>query len=245
MCSSDLRLKSFLGLTAGEGAWRVVIVDSADELNPNAANALLKSLEEPPRRAMFLLISSEPGRLLPTIRSRCRRLDLLPLANRPLRQAAQAALAASDVAAPKPEQWDELERLAAGSVRRALQLAAGGLDMHERVEAIVASLPKVDWAAVHTLADTLSLAANEQRYEAFFDLLLDKVARLARASATGDTNSGEAALAKRLIAEGKLPEWAALWEGVLRDKAATAELNLDRRALILRTLARLADASKR
>ena len=84
------RLKSFLGLTAGEEAWRVVIVDSADELNLNAANALLKSLEEPPRRALFLLVSSEPSRLLATIRSRCRRLDLQPLDGGSLRRAAQA-----------------------------------------------------------------------------------------------------------------------------------------------------------
>ena len=74
------RLKSFLGLTSGENAWRVVIVDTADELNLNAANALLKSLEEPPRRALFMLVASEPSGLLPTIRSRCRRLDLQPLA---------------------------------------------------------------------------------------------------------------------------------------------------------------------
>ena len=73
------RLRSFLSHRAGEEAWRVVIVDEANELNVNAANALLKSLEEPPARAVFLLVSSAPGRLLPTIRSRCRMLSLQPL----------------------------------------------------------------------------------------------------------------------------------------------------------------------
>ncbi len=238
------RLKSFLGLTAGEQAWRVVVVDSADDLNPNAANALLKSLEEPPKRALFLLISSEPSRLLPTIRSRCRRLDLLPLAGEPLRHAAQAALAASDIDPPQAAQWNELERLAGGSVRRALQLAAGGLEMNGRVEGILTQLPKVDWSAVHTLADALSFGAHEQRYEAFFDLLLDKVARLARARATGEGEPSEVALAKRLIADGCLPKWAALWEAVLRDKAAVEELNLDRKALILRALSRLEAAAR-
>src|SRR5262249_3429073 len=72
------KLKSFLGLTSGEQAWRVVLVDSADELNINAANALLKSLEEPPARSLFMLLSAAPNRLLPTIRSRCRRLELAP-----------------------------------------------------------------------------------------------------------------------------------------------------------------------
>ncbi|MEQ1929656.1 MAG: AAA family ATPase, partial [Parvularculaceae bacterium] len=72
-------LSSFLSKTAAFGGWRVAIVDAADELNRNAANALLKSLEEPPQRTLVLLVANEPGRLLPTIRSRCRRIDLKPL----------------------------------------------------------------------------------------------------------------------------------------------------------------------
>ena len=67
------KLSEFFGLSAGAGGWRVVIVDTADDLNPNAANALLKLLEEPPSRAMLLLLSNAPGKLLPTIRSRCDR----------------------------------------------------------------------------------------------------------------------------------------------------------------------------
>src|SRR5262245_41214035 len=174
------RLRSFLGLTGGEGAWRVVIVDSADELNLNAANALLKSLEEPPRRALFLLISSEPGRLLPTIRSRCRRLDLQPLAADSLRRAAQEALAAADAAATEPAQWSQLERLAEGSVRRALQLAGGGPELYGRVEGLFSQLPKLDWASAHALAESLGSSAQEQRYEAFFELFLDRLALLTR-----------------------------------------------------------------
>jgi DNA polymerase-3 subunit delta' len=74
------RTVSFFGSTAGEGGWRVCIVDSADELQyPQGSNALLKVLEEPPPRSLFLLVSHAPGRLLPTIRSRCRRLTLRPL----------------------------------------------------------------------------------------------------------------------------------------------------------------------
>ena len=73
------RLAGFFGMTSGAGGWRVAIVDTADDMNDNAANALLKMLEEPPGRAMLLLLSNTPGRLLPTIRSRCQRLDLRPL----------------------------------------------------------------------------------------------------------------------------------------------------------------------
>ncbi len=89
------RVRSFLAHRAGEGAWRVVIVDEADQLNVSAANALLKSLEEPPPRTIFLLVSCEAGRLLPTLRSRCRLLELSPLASDPLRKAAAQALSAS------------------------------------------------------------------------------------------------------------------------------------------------------
>ena len=72
-------IAGFLRLTPAEGGWRVVVVDGADEMNRNAANALLKILEEPPQRALLLLVAHSPGRLLPTIRSRCRRFAMAPL----------------------------------------------------------------------------------------------------------------------------------------------------------------------
>ena len=240
------RLKSFLGLTSGEGAWRVVIVDAADELNINAANALLKSLEEPPTRGLFLLVASEPSRLLPTIRSRCRRLDLAPLAGEALRTATAAALSAAGMELPDVQRWPLLERLAEGSVRRALQLAgSGGLELYERIEALLAALPQVDWPAVHTLVDQLSSAANEQRFEAFYDLLLDLLARLVRARATGHAAAPELALAQRLIPEARLPAWAALWEGILSERADAALLNLDKKALMLGTFSRLEALARR
>jgi DNA polymerase-3 subunit delta' len=240
------QLKSFLGLTAGEGAWRVVIVDAADDLNVNAANALLKSLEEPPRRALFLLVVAEPSRLLPTIRSRCRRLDLAPLASEPLRQACEAALAAAGADGPEARQWPTLERLAEGSVRRALQLAgSGGLELYERIEALLTSLPALDWPAVHALSDQLSSSAQEQRFEAFFELLLDLLARLVRLRASGRGDTPESELAQRLIPDARLPAWASAWEAILRERNDAALLNLDRRALITGTFAKLEALARR
>ena len=125
-------------------------------------------------------------------------------------------------------------------MRRALQLAgSGGLELYERIESLLAALPQVDWPAVHTLADQLSLAANEQRFEAFYDLLLDLLARLVHVRATGRADAPELALAQRLIPEARLPAWAALWEGILRERADAALLNLDKQALILGTFAKL------
>jgi DNA polymerase-3 subunit delta' len=234
------RLGAFFGLTADQGAWRVVIIDSAEDLNPNAANALLKALEEPPPRAVFLLVAAQPSAVLPTLRSRCIRLDLAPLAGANLRRAVELALAAAGREAPAPEDWARLERLSRGSVRKALQLtAAGGLALAASVERLIRALPSLDWGAAHALADSLAPLAQEQRYEAFFDLLLSDLARLVRVRATGLGAADERALAERLIRLEALPRWAELWEGLLRAKRDTDTLNLDRKALILAALARL------
>src|SRR5262249_15060011 len=116
------RLSTFFGSTAGEGGWRVCIVDSADELKyPEGSNALLKMLEEPPPRSLSRLVSQAPGRLLPTIRSRCRRLSLRPLESADVVRAAAVALGA---------EADDPALVAAaaasrGSVARAIALAGG------------------------------------------------------------------------------------------------------------------------
>ncbi|MEQ1712311.1 MAG: DNA polymerase III subunit delta' [Hyphomicrobium sp.] len=239
------RLRGFLSHSAGEGAWRVVIVDTADEFNVNAANALLKSLEEPPPRTVFLLISSEPGRLLATIRSRCRMLELAPLDRESLRRAVRQALAGSETGEPDPSDWPTLERLAQGSVRRVLALqAAGGLDLYARVLKLVSALPAVDWGAVHALGDELGGNAAEQRFELFFELVLDLIARLVRAAATGEGPGDEVALAARVIGPVRLATFAELWERVARAKADAIALNLDRKALILDMVRELEAAAR-
>jgi DNA polymerase III subunit delta' len=236
------RLRGFLGLTGAEDGWRVVIVDSADELNANAANALLKSLEEPPPRALFLLVTSQPSGLLPTIRSRCRRLDLASLDAESLRRAAEAAMAGAGLKPPPVDKWPQLARLADGSVRAALQLATGGIELSERVEQILSRLPDLDWPALHTLADALT--GEPQRYEMFCTLLLDRLARLVRASVSGQGSPAETALAAGLIPPARRPAWAELWQAILRDKADADALNLDRKALIVRTFARIETVSR-
>ncbi len=239
------RLRTFLSHTAGDNAWRVVIVDSADELNISSANALLKSLEEPPVRALFLLISSEPGRLLPTIRSRCRTLDLAPLAAEDLRRAVVQAVSASEIEAPGPQDWTKLVEIAGGSVRRALTLSgAGGLKLYERVRGIVTKLPDVDWAAAHTLSDELAGTANTQQFLQFYNLLLDLVWRVVRASVTPGATGDDAALAKRLVTGARQPAFAEAWQAIVDDRAEALSLNLDRKALILATLTRLEAAAR-
>jgi DNA polymerase-3 subunit delta' len=241
------RLRQFLAMSAEPGAFRIVIVDSADELNIAAANALLKSLEEPPPRTLFLLVTAEPGRLLPTIRSRCQVVHLSALGATDLKAAVEQALEAGGGVAPSARDWPTLEHLACGSARRALSLAAGGgIALNETLLQLVGRAPKLDWVAIHGLADKLSGAAATQTYELFFELLSGLIARLVRASATGEGAATEVALAERLIGEGaRLATFADLWETIAREKVEADALNLDRKTLILDTFARLERASTR
>src|SRR5438105_11408668 len=112
---------SFFGSTAAIEGWRICIVDTVDELNPNAANALLKILEEPPRRSLFLLVSHAPARVLPTIQSRCRTLALRPLATADVVRAATLATG-KDTSDPA---FTEAAEASEGSVSRALTLLGG------------------------------------------------------------------------------------------------------------------------
>lgn len=243
------RLKGFLAMSAGEG-WRIVIVDPVDDLNANAANALLKSLEEPPERTVFVLISTAPDRLLPTIRSRCRLLACARLGDEDLRRAVAQALnsaeeAGASASLPAGEQWASLAQLAEGSVRRFLMLqSAKGLDLNRRISGLLSGLPRLDQTVVHALADELASPAAEARYELFFDLLLGRLASLVRAAATGEGEAADVAFAKRVIAEERLAAWAQLWETTVAEKADADIYNLDRKSLILLTFQRIVQASR-
>src|SRR5262245_31086008 len=157
------RLRAFLGHSAGEGSWRVVIVDRADELNQNAANALLKALEEPPPRTLFLLISSAEGRLPVTIRSRTRMLRVTGLSDEELAKAVRAAL-------ERDEHEIDEETLAAafalseGSVRRALDLVSnGGIELYREILAALGALPEIEGPDLHRLVDRLAGAGETER----------------------------------------------------------------------------------
>ena len=131
---------SFFGSTAAVDGWRVCIVDTVDELNPNAANALLKILEEPPQRSLFLLVSHSPARALPTILSRCRKLPLRPLATDDVIRAASRA---ADIAPDDPA-LSEAADASEGSVSRTLTLLGGdALGTSDRV-ALAAFIDGID-----------------------------------------------------------------------------------------------------
>lgn len=235
------RLRPFLAQTTAAGTWRVVIIDSADELNISAVNALLKNLEEPPSNSVFLLLSARPGNLPVTIRSRCRMLRLNPLDEAAVTSAINAALAETDAARYAQDVIDRCARLAGGAPGMALRLLEGdGAELYTRITTILESLPRTDYSAVHELADRLTAHGAESRYEMFHMIFCDLVARLVAHSASGEgALNGEAQLAAKLIESHTLARWAGLWETLQRMKAEADTLNLDRKSHLLGMFFRL------
>jgi DNA polymerase III subunit delta' len=204
--------------TAADGGYRVCIVDSADDLIAASANALLKMVEEPPPRSIFLIVAHAPQRLLPTIRSRCRRLALRPLAAEDVRRAV-SSLGPPWTQAPS-EALEDAIAMGEGSVRRTLEmLDEDKIRVVRNVSAALRALPQVDAKAVLSLSETLARKDGEEAYA----LALDTVLRWA-----GDELRHKAALGAA-----RLAPLAEACEKVARAAQEADEYNLDRRPLVI------------
>ncbi|MGA9794075.1 MAG: DNA polymerase III subunit delta' [Rhizomicrobium sp.] len=218
------KLAGFFGMTSGAGGWRIAIIDTADDMNDNAANALLKALEEPPSRAMLMLLANTPGRLLPTIRSRCQRLDLKPLAERELE---------TELAERLPDMGDNeramLARLAGGSLGAALALASDdGLAIAADAERLIDNIASPDMAGVFALAERLSRMTDGT--ERFGDFLLQTLADRIRKRAI----SGAA----------RLDRWSEVLEKLKSSFLRTDALHLDPRQTLLSASRALAQTAR-
>jgi DNA polymerase-3 subunit delta' len=220
------RLVTFFGSTAGEGGWRVCIVDSADELKyPEGSNALLKMLEEPPARSVFLLVSHAPGRLLPTIRSRCRRLALKPLGQSEVVRAATAVLGAD---ADEPT-VAKAAAAAGGSVARAIAMSGGPmLALREWVTGLLGALPAIDPNALHALGDQLD-RGDRSLLEVFVGAIRDWL-------------SGRLDMQPNDL--GRLARTAELWDKLNRSARDVATYNLECKPLVFAIFSLLAEASR-
>lgn len=230
------KLKNFFALSATDGGRRVVIVDAADEMNVNAANAILKVLEEPPALTTILLICHQPSRLLPTIRSRCRELRLSPLAAADMEAALVQAGAEPDVPA------SVLSELSAGSVGEAVRLAnMGGFDMYQSIVDVMRTLPRMDRQAALRLAETIGARGADDHIDMGIGLIELFIARVARAGAVGqippEAAKGEAEVIARLAPD---PIRARAFAETLQEASARMRqgraVNLDPVALILDTM---------
>lgn len=215
------------GATAGNDAYRICIVDSADDLNANSANALLKMIEEPPERALFLLVSHAPGRLLPTIRSRCRALHLRPLSEGEVSEVVSGFPA--PFAQPAPAALARAASLSEGSVARTVAL----LDpptaaLVAEVEALLAALERPDWRRILRLAERLAGRDSEALLEAGLDTVFRFVAsELDR---------------RRHEPPARLAALVEVCEKFARAAREAATYNLDRRPLVLSLFGDLAGA---
>ncbi|WP_170548104.1 DNA polymerase III subunit delta' [Ruegeria atlantica] len=241
----DIRkLGKFFGLSSADGGRRVVIVDSADEMNVSAANALLKMLEEPPARTTLLLVSHQPSRLLPTIRSRCRTLRLSPLGPKDM----QAALV--QTGADLPAQTDHLAALAAGSVGDAVRLInLGGLEIYAELIAILGTLPRMDRQRALALAEAAAQRGAAERFELLLTLIDVVLSRLALTGATGAPPLPAAAPneAETLSRLSPSPHQARQWAEVAATITARARhgqaVNLDPAALVLDTVFKIQETA--
>jgi DNA polymerase-3 subunit delta' len=219
---------SFFGSTAAVEGWRVCIVDTVDELNPNAANALLKVLEEPPQRSLFLLVSHAPARVLPTILSRCRKLMLRPLATKDV---ISAAAQAASIAADDPA-LNQAAEAAEGSVARALTLMGGdALKLQQRTAALLATLPRVDPRELHALGDALG-GSDRVALSAFIDSVDRWISERVRTGADSNANLP------------RLARLAEVWEKINRAARDVEAYNLDRKPLVFSVFGLLAEATR-
>jgi len=243
----DVRdLGAFMHMTPAMGRWRVAIVDSADEMNRNSANAVLKVLEEPPPNAVLLIVSHAPGRLLPTIRSRCRRLMLQPLANDTVMR-----LLGAHAPNVKEEERRALARLAEGSIGRALELAgAGSLELYNDMVGVLATLPDLDMARLHGFAERFARRGEEanaawRSLGYLFDGWLKGLARYAAVGGeAAPVVAAESGLQARLLAAASLDRWMEAWEKVAHLLSRADAVNLDRKQTVLGSFLALQSAMR-
>lgn len=219
------KLAEFFSKSPASAPHRVAIVDAADDLNVNAANAILKTLEEPPPRGVLLMVSHSPGRLLPTIRSRCRRLAFHPLG---IEATAAFVAARADL---NPEEALRLAHMADGAPGQALSLAAANaLAMDDAARDLLADLPRID----ETRALSLSESFRGGQGQAQFNLLFDRLAARVHRLTTDHAAQGF----------GRLDRWAQAWETLQRLPREAEALNLDRADALFTALTELRQAAQ-
>ncbi len=230
----DIRkLISFYSQTSAEGGWRVAIVDAADEMNVNAANALLKILEEPPEKSIILLLAHAPGKLLPTIKSRCRALSLSTLTEDSVK-----AVLAGKFPELSIEDLTALTRLSEGAPGRAIELANNdGVGLYRKVSTHLSRFPRFNIPEIHILAGELAAVKADAKYRLFVKIYLGWIERMIRQSASNmplpEILDGENDQMRRISASAGVDRWLDLWEKMGQMVARADAVNLDRKQVIV------------
>ncbi len=214
-------LPEFFAKSPASAPYRVAIIDAADDLNANAANAVLKTLEEPPSRGVLLLVSHTPGGLLATIRSRCRRLRFA------LPPPETAVAWVADKARVGPDDAERLVAMAHGGPGLAWRLSfAGALDIDAQARALLASLSHPDERVAASLADSFRGPMGGDKFQLFFNRLSDII----HERSAVDARMGQGT---------RLDRWAEAWEYLVELPRAVEAVNLDRADAFMTALGRL------
>ena len=218
----------FFARTAGEGGWRVAIVDPADDLNEEAANALLKIIEEPPERSIFLILANSPGQVLSTIRSRSIRLTLAPLTEHLVVEVLRSVLAPE---APPAGDLALAASLSRGSPGRAMGLLqSNGAKVFATFRSLVSSLPNLDRRQVSNFADQLQSRTAAEEFTVFCELLEDWIAEEARKLGSAGRHAAN--------------RWATAHSELRHSIRVANALNLDRRQLVMHAFDAIQDAAR-
>ncbi len=223
------RVGSFLHLTASETPYRIVIIDSIDDMNTNAANSILKLLEEPPQNAMFFLISHASGRLLPTIKSRCRQIKMRGLGGNNAIKVLQSIVPdITDAEATK------LIELASGSPGCAYDLYINkGLEIYANIINIFSNLPRMSIQEIQKLGDSIS-GKNNEEYWRVTKILLNKIIVDITKNAAQLNNKSDISGIKLAIGVEKLVD---IWEEINNLLEDADNLHLDRKAVLVKIFA--------
>ena len=232
------KLNGFYQKTSADGGWRIALIDTADDMNRNAANGILKILEEPPKNSILILLVNAPGKLLPTIKSRCRMLRLSPLVNETVRKILQKDFPMLD-----KTEIDFYASLSDGSPGYAVSLVEHkGIELYTMMLNLLSSLPALDVPLCHAFADSMTSQKSGNRFQLFGDLLTRFINRMIRHVSFIQTQhklriapalDGEFQLMERLGAIIPLDQWAELWEKISQKLAQVDHLNMDKKHTVI------------
>ncbi|ETS11481.1 DNA polymerase III subunit delta' [Bartonella quintana] len=221
----DIRdIMHFLHKTSQDNGWRIVIIDPADDMNRSAANAILKTLEEPPAKTLFIIITHSSGKLLPTIRSRCQQISLRPLHDDEMKKVITHVFFNQNRL--NEETIKMIVQRSKGSPRKAaLLIHHGGLEIVKNIDTLLEQ-SVCNPAIVHTLAQTLSSLSSVIQFQQFCNEILDKIQKKAIMLA----EKGNLALSKK---------YAQIWQEIHQEVEEMQSFNLDKKQFIINLLFRV------
>lgn len=224
--------KFFQGTAAEDKSWRVCLIDSADNLNRNSENAILKLLEEPPEKALIILLSSAPGRLLPTIRSRCMHLPLREVPEPDIIPWLRRHVDAPDVI------LEAAVKLSRGGPGKAIALVQNADTVLKPLSAFLKSLDRSQGKIDHTIANSLATQNASASRALFWEALQDVLKAQSVFSVTGEWTG-----AFKPLPISKPPQtWQKLWDKVGETQRVEAAINMDKKTVMSDMLSQIRTA---